>query len=61
MNAVTPPEEWKTLVDEKSLRGEVIRLAVQRMQAVEPNEQELVREATELLLARFAGSPEADQ
>ena len=60
MSAFMVPDEWKSLAEEKSIRGEVVRLALQRMQDLDVTEQELVHEAVELLLARFAGSQEAE-
>jgi hypothetical protein len=55
MNQLLKNEQLKDLAEEQSVRGEIVRLALHRIDQVDSGAREIVEEALQLLLERFAG------
>ena len=57
MNRVLDSDQIKALADEESVRGVLVRMALQEAEGADRDELELLEQALELLLSRFQSLP----
>ena len=57
MTRLLDSDQIKTLADEQSVRGVLVRMALQEAEGADRDELELLEQALELLLSRFHSLP----